>query len=156
VHDLQYIQINYSSFTSAVKNMEFSRIQFKTVDEYMTEVPKNVREILEELRRVIKESVPEAEETISYGMPTFNLDGKSFAHFAAHKNHIGFYPAGSSAIEAFKKELSSFKTSKGAIQFPLDKPIPFDLVKKIVKFKVREIELKKKTIQKNDSLVAQN
>jgi uncharacterized protein YdhG (YjbR/CyaY superfamily) len=123
--------------------MATSKRQFKTMDEYVAQFPKNVRDVWEELRRVMRESAPEAEETISYGIPTFDLNGKHLVHFAAYKNHVGFYPT-SSGIKAFKKELSPFNTSKGTVQFPLDKPIPFDLVKKIVKFRVKEIESKKK------------
>ncbi len=119
-----------------------SIIQVRTVDEYVSQFPKDVRGVLEELRRVIRESAPEAEETMNYGIPTFKLKG-NLVHFAAYKNHIGFYP-GPLAIEAFKKDLSSLKTSKGAVQFPLDKLIPFDLVKKIVEFRVRNKESKKK------------
>ena len=122
--------------------MATSRSQFKTMDEYIAKFPKNVRDVLEELRRVIRESAPKAEETINYGMPTFNLNG-NMVHFAAYKNHIGFYPT-PSAIETFKKELTPFKQAKGSVQFPLNKPIPFDLVKKIVNFRVKENEPKKK------------
>ena len=111
------------------------------MDEYISQFPKNVRGILEQLRKVIRESAPEAEETINYGIPTFRLNG-NLVHFAAFKNHIGFYPT-PSAVVAFKKELTPFKQAKGSIQFPLDKPIPFDLVKKIVKFRVKENESKK-------------
>jgi uncharacterized protein YdhG (YjbR/CyaY superfamily) len=125
--------------------MQGSKDQFKTVDEYIAKFPKDVRDVLEELRRVIRASAPEAEEAISYGMPAFKLHGRSLVYFAAWKNHVGFYPSGPSAIEAFKKELSPFKQSKGTVQFPLDKPIPFDLVKKIVKFRVKENEAKKKS-----------
>ena len=96
--------------------MATSKSQFKTMDEYITKFPKNVRDVLEELRRVIKESAPEAEETISYGIPTFDLKGRHLVHFAAYKNHVGFYPT-SSGIKAFKRELSHFKTSKGTVQF---------------------------------------
>jgi uncharacterized protein YdhG (YjbR/CyaY superfamily) len=124
--------------------MQGSKDQFKTVDEYIAKFPKEVRDVLEELRRVIREAAPEAEEAISYGMPAFKLHGRSLVFFAAWKNHVGFYPGGPSAIEAFKKELSLFKHAKGSIQFPLDKPIPFNLVKKIVKFRVKENESKKK------------
>jgi len=121
--------------------MPASRLQFKTMDEYISQFPQNVRGILEQLRKVIRESAPEAEETINYGIPTFRLNG-NLVHFAAFKNHIGFYPT-PSAVVAFKKELTPFKQAKGSIQFPLDKPIPFDLVKKIVKFRVKENESKK-------------
>jgi uncharacterized protein YdhG (YjbR/CyaY superfamily) len=111
------------------------------MDEYISQFPMNVRGILEQLRKVIRESAPEAEETINYGIPTFRLNG-NLVHFAAFKNHIGFYP-NPSAVVAFKKELTPFKQAKGSIQFPLDKQIPFDLVKKIVKFRVKENESKK-------------
>lgn len=120
-----------------------SRRQFRTIDEFIASFPKNVRIVLEELRRVIKESAPEAEETISYGIPTFDLNGKHLVHFSAYKSHVGFYPT-SSGIEALKKELSPFKTGRGTVQFPLDKPIPFDLVKRIVKFRVKETGSKKR------------
>jgi uncharacterized protein YdhG (YjbR/CyaY superfamily) len=125
--------------------MATSKSQFKTMDEYIAKFPKNVRDVLEELRQVIKDSAPDTEEKISYGIPTFDLNKRHLVHFAAYKNHIGFYPT-SSGINAFKKDLSPFKTSKGTVQFPLDKPIPFDLVKKIVKFRVKENESKKKII----------
>jgi uncharacterized protein YdhG (YjbR/CyaY superfamily) len=111
------------------------------MDEYISQFPKNDRGILEQLRKVIMESVPEAEETINYGISAFRLNG-NLVHFAAFKNHIGFYPT-PSAVVAFKKELTPFKQAKGSVQFPLDKPIPFDLVKKIVKFRVKENESKK-------------
>jgi uncharacterized protein YdhG (YjbR/CyaY superfamily) len=116
--------------------MAMSRRQFKTMDEYIGAFPKNVQDILQKLRGVIRESAPQAEEAISYGIPTFKLNG-NLVHFAAYKNHIGFYPT-SSAIMAFKKKLSPYKQSKGTVQFPIDKPIPLDLVKKIVRFRVKE------------------
>jgi uncharacterized protein YdhG (YjbR/CyaY superfamily) len=109
----------------------------KAIDEYIATFPREVQTILEELRQVIRGSAPDAEEVISYGIPTFDLNGLHLVHFAAYKSHIGFYPT-SSGIKAFKRELSSFKTSKGTVQFPLDKPIPFDLIKKIVNFRVKE------------------
>ena len=110
--------------------------KIETIDEYINSFPINVQNILEKLRKIIKESAPEAEETISYGMPTFKLNG-NLVHFAAHKNHIGFYPT-SSGIEAFQKELAPYKSAKGSVQFPIDKPIPYELIKKIVIFRVKE------------------
>jgi uncharacterized protein YdhG (YjbR/CyaY superfamily) len=110
--------------------------QIKSIDEYINTFPKEIQEILENLRQIIKTTAPKAEETISYKIPTFKLNG-NLVHFAAFKNHIGFYPT-PSGIEKFKKELSTYETSKGTIKFPLDQPIPFDLVKKIVEFRVRE------------------
>jgi len=111
--------------------------RFETIDEYIATFPRNVRDILEELRRIIRESAPKSEETISYGIPTFDLDGKHLVHFAAYKNHIGFYPT-SSGITRFKKELSRYALSRGTVRFPINEPIPFDLIRKIVKYRVKE------------------
>ncbi|MEH7384661.1 DUF1801 domain-containing protein [Bacillus sp. JJ1521] len=108
----------------------------KSIDEYILQYPQEIQEILKTIRQVIKELVPNAEEKISYGMPTFALNG-NLVHFAAFKNHIGFYPT-SSGINTFKQELSGYKTSKGAVQFPIGKPIPYGLITKIVKFRVDE------------------
>jgi uncharacterized protein YdhG (YjbR/CyaY superfamily) len=119
-------------------NNRYSKQQFKTIDEYIETFPETVQSILEEMRQAIYEAAPQAIETISYQMPTFKLNGKNLAYFAAFKNHIGFYPI-PSGIEAFKEELSSYKQGKGSVQFPMDKPIPYDLVKKIVKYRVKEI-----------------
>ena len=101
-----------------------------------------VHAILEKIRMTIRKAAPNAEETIKYQMPTFTLQG-NLVHFAAFKNHIGFYPT-SSGTEAFKKELSSYKGAKGSVQFPLEKPIPYDLVKRIVIFRRKENLQKKK------------
>lgn len=109
---------------------------FATIDEYISIFPENVQEILKKLRQAIRESAPKAKEAISYKIPTFKLNG-NLVHFAAYKKHIGFYPT-PSGIEAFKMELSPYEASKGTIKFPLDKPIPYELVKKIVKFRVKE------------------
>ncbi len=106
---------------------------YTNVDEYIADFPANVREILENIRRVIKESAPEAEESISYGMPGFKLNGHSLVYYSAWKKHIGFYGA-SSAVETFKDELAPYKVLKGTIQFPLDKPMPLNLIKKIVEY----------------------
>jgi uncharacterized protein YdhG (YjbR/CyaY superfamily) len=124
--------------------MPTSRSQCRTVDEYVARFPKDVKDILEELRHVVNESAPQAEETMSYGMPTFDLNGAHLVFFAAWKNHVGLYPVNSSVVEAFKNELAPFKLAKGTVQFPFDKPIPFDLVKKIVEFRVKESESEKK------------
>lgn len=109
---------------------------FNTIDEYIDTFPKNVGDILNKIRETIKESAPDAEEAISYQIPTFKLNG-NLVHFAAFKNHIGFYPTPSGS-EAFKKELSVYKSGKGSVQFPFDKPIPFSLIKKIVRYRVKE------------------
>ena len=110
--------------------------QSTLIDEYIMRFPPEVQEKLNTLREVIREAAPNAVEKISYQMPTFYLSG-NLVHFAAYKNHLGFYPA-PSGIEAFQKELTPYKTSKGAIQFPLEKEIPYELVKGIVKFRVEE------------------
>ncbi|ETT80971.1 hypothetical protein C176_19689 [Viridibacillus arenosi FSL R5-213] len=107
-----------------------------SIDEYILQFPHEVQEKLKTIRKVIKDAVPEAEEKISYQMPTFALHG-NLVHFAAYKKHIGFYPT-SSGIVAFEHELSDYKSSKGAVQFPLEKPIPYELVSEIVKFRAAE------------------
>lgn len=116
--------------------MAAPRMKSTTMDGYIALFPENVRDILEKFRRAIRESAPQAQEAISYGIPTFKLNG-NLVHFAAFKNHVGFYPT-PSAIKEFKIELSPYKQAKGSVQFPLDQPIPFDLVKKIVIYRVRE------------------
>lgn len=107
-----------------------------SIDIYISMFPEDVQITLSELRRVIIAAAPEAEEKINYQIPTFALAG-NLVHFAAYKNHIGFYPT-PGAIEKFKDELSAFKTSKGAVRFPLDEPIPYDLISRMVAFRVRE------------------
>lgn len=125
-------------------------IKFRNIDEYILSFPLETQLILEELRATINNAAPEAVEAISYQMPTFKLNG-NLVHFAAYKNHIGFYPT-SSGIEAFKEEVSAYKWAKGSVQFPINKPLPLKLVAKIVKFRVEEnlylAELKKKKIRK--------
>ena len=126
--------------------MAESKRQFKTMDEYINTFPEDVQRILNELRQTIKEAAPEAEETINYQIPTFTLNG-NLVHFAAFENHIGFYPT-PSGMEAFKKELSSYKGAKGSVQFPIDQPLPLSLIRKIVEFRVKENtqrKLKKKS-----------
>ena len=108
----------------------------KSIDEYIAIFPKDVQEILEKVRATIKKAAPNAEETINYQMPTFTLKG-NLVHFAAFKTHIGFYPT-PTGIEKFKKELSVYKGAKGSVQFPLDQALPLALIKKIVKFRVKE------------------
>jgi len=108
----------------------------KTIDEYIALFPKDVQEMLEKIRVTIKKAAPSAEETINYQMPTFTLKG-NLVHFAAYKGHIGFYPT-PTGIENFKKELSIYEGAKGSVKFPLDKPIPYGLIGKIVKFRVKE------------------
>jgi uncharacterized protein YdhG (YjbR/CyaY superfamily) len=116
------------------------RKKFNAIDEYISSYPQDVQILLKRIRKAIRLTAPEAGETIKYRIPTFQWHG-DLVHFAAYKNHIGFYPT-SSAIRAFRGELSPFETAKGTIRFPLDKPIPIGLVKRIVKYRVREINRK--------------
>jgi uncharacterized protein YdhG (YjbR/CyaY superfamily) len=110
--------------------------QITTIDEYIAALPDEIQVVLEQIRRVIRESAPLAEEAIRYGMPTFRFNG-NLVHFAAFKNHIGFYPT-PSAIRAFEQELSPYKHTKGAVRFPTGTPIPFDLIRRMVLFRVKE------------------
>lgn len=105
------------------------------VDKYIQSFPKGIQERLTAIRNIILELAPEANERICMRMPTYDLYGKWLVHFAAFKNHIGFYPQ-PEGITAFKEKLSEYKTSKGAVQFPLNKPLPLDLIREIVKFRV--------------------
>lgn len=116
--------------------MEGNKITFETIDQYVANYPPEIQDILEKIRSVIKKAAPEATEKIGYQMPTFVLHG-NLVHFAAYKNHIGFYPA-PSGIEAFKQQLSPYKGAKGSIRFPLDEPIPYELIGEIVKYRVAE------------------
>ncbi|GFZ29854.1 hypothetical protein CSC2_03800 [Clostridium zeae] len=116
--------------------MEENKKSIESIDEYISSCPPEVQEVLETLRKVIKEAAPEATEKISYQMPTFYLYG-NLVHFANFKNHIGFYPT-PSGTETFKQELSKYKTSKGAIQFQKNEPIPYELISRMVKYRVVE------------------
>jgi uncharacterized protein YdhG (YjbR/CyaY superfamily) len=109
----------------------------KTIDEYIAGFPDDVREILEQIRATIRAAAPEAQETISYQMPTFTLDGKYLVYFAAYKKHIGLYPA-PTGIAEFEEALSAYGSGKGTVKFPLDKPMPLDLIGRIVRFRVKE------------------
>lgn len=108
-----------------------------SIDEYLTEFPPDVRERLERMRALISEVAPEATETIAYAMPTFDLNGRHLVHFAGFAHHIGFYPV-PTALEAFKDDLKAYKQGKGSVQFPLDQPLPEDLIRRVVEFRVAE------------------
>lgn len=116
-----------------------------TVDEYIAAFPRDVQDILKQVRATIKKAAPDAEETIKYRIPTFVLNG-NLVHFAAFKNHIGFYPT-PSGIEAFKRETAEYKFAKGSVQFPIGKPMPLGLIEAIVKFRVAEVK-KKSAVKK--------
>lgn len=115
-----------------------------SIDDYIAAFPEEVQAILQKVRATIKEIVPDAVEAIKYGMPTFVLNKKNLVHFAAYKKHVGFYPT-PSGIEQFKDALSAYDSSKGAVQFPLDKPIPYDLIAEITHFRMVEEQARIKT-----------
>jgi uncharacterized protein YdhG (YjbR/CyaY superfamily) len=131
--------------------MDTNKAGFNNIDEYIATFPKKTQQILEEIRATIKAAAPEAQEKISYQMPTFFLQG-NLVHFAAFKNHIGFYPV-PTGIAKFKKELSVYEQGKGSVQFPLNQPMPLDLITKIVKFRVRENLAKTKDKAKDKTKV---
>jgi len=114
--------------------MKENKVTYGSIDEYIATFTPEVQDILQTLRQVIREEAPAAKEKISYQMPTFELHG-NLVHFAAFKNHIGFYPA-PSGIEEFKEELKEYHKSKGTLQFPLDKPLPYEMIRKIVRYRV--------------------
>lgn len=114
------------------------KADYKDIDTYIKTFPKDVQKVLEDIRMTIHEEAPEATEAISYQIPTFKLNGKNLVHFAGWKHHIGFYPT-PSGTTAFSKELAAFNPAKGSVQFPLDQPIPFELIKKIVRYRVEEV-----------------
>ncbi|MDA4111738.1 MAG: DUF1801 domain-containing protein [Thaumarchaeota archaeon] len=116
--------------------MSAAKKKHETMDQYIETFPKDIRIILEKMRITIRKAAPEAEEAISYQIPAFKLDGKILVYFAAFKDHIGVYPP---TPKVFKKETSQYEGPKGNLKFPLDKPIPLDLVKRIVKFRAKEI-----------------
>ena len=141
--------------------MESKKAGFVSIDEYIATFPKDIQEVLEKLRATIRKAAPNAEETINYQIPTFTLKG-NLVHFAAFQKHIGFYPT-PTGMEKFKKELSIYEGAKGSVKFPLDKPIPYDLISKIVKFRIKEnLERaetkgkKKKTLAKRISIIWKN
>ncbi|MGN6265707.1 MAG: iron chaperone [Ginsengibacter sp.] len=121
--------------------MDSKHVVYKSIDDYISGFPVEVQYLLQQVRLKIKELAPHAEEAISYGIPTFKLNG-NLVHFAAFKNHIGLYPT-PSGLEEFEKELSPYKQGKGSVQFPLDKPLPLDLIGKIVAYRVRKNTEKK-------------
>jgi uncharacterized protein YdhG (YjbR/CyaY superfamily) len=127
------LQVNGLAFKNKTTFME----PVKDIDTYISTFPEEVRDVLQQLRATIKNAAPQAAETIQYAIPTFTLNGRNLVHFAAYKNHIGFYPA-PSGIEAFKNELAAYKGAKGSVQFPLGTPLPYALITRIVTFRAAE------------------
>lgn len=136
--------------------MNKSSLKFKDIDGYHSSCPSKIQKILQQLRQAIKQAAPKASETISYGMPAFHQN-KTLVYYATHKEHIGFYPTPKPIVH-FKKELENYNTSKGAIQFPIEKPLPLALIKKIVKYRVEEdMKISQPKSNKNpDKLNTQN
>jgi uncharacterized protein YdhG (YjbR/CyaY superfamily) len=128
---------------SGVPTMGKSKALPTAIDQYISQFPHELQSVLQKIRQTIRRAAPDAEETISYQMPTFRLDS-NLVHFAAHERHIGFYPT-PSAIEHFKEDLTPYKHAKGSIQFPLNAPVPYDLIARIVAFRVQEVRAKTKT-----------
>lgn len=110
----------------------------KTIDEYIAGFPKETQPVLEEIRKTIRKAVPEAEETISYDMPTFTLGGSYLIYFAGWKKHVALYPVSGALLEELGEELSKYKGTKGSVHFPLDKPMPLALITRIVKIRMRD------------------
>lgn len=115
-----------------------NEIKYSSIDQYITEAPAEVKQILINIRNLISEKAPEAVSCIAYNMPAFKYHKKPLVYFAAFKNHIGFYALPSGNV-AFQKELTKYKTGKGSIQFPLDQEIPYDLIGQIVEFRIAEM-----------------
>ncbi len=112
-------------------------MQNNEIDEYISKYPLEVQDRLKQFRTLIKDMAPDATEAMAYGMPGYKLNKKPFVYFGGFKNHIGFYPV-PSGVEAFRQEFADYSTSKGGIKFPHDKPVPFDLIKKIIRFRITE------------------
>ncbi len=125
-------------------SLENNKLEYHNIDEYIGQFPSEIQDILQKIRALIHETAPEASEKISYQMPTFYMNG-NLVHFAAFKKHIGFYPT-PSGTEQFRNELSAYKGAKGSVQFPLNQPIPYDLIRRIVEFRVAENSTKDKKI----------
>jgi uncharacterized protein YdhG (YjbR/CyaY superfamily) len=119
------------------------RDQFAIIDEYIASFPPDVQQKLSKMRAVIHRAVPDAEEAIRYGIPTFRLEGSNLVHFAAFKDHLSFFPT-ASGVEHFRKELSAYQLGKGTIQIPLNGPVPYDLVERIARFRAEETRKKKR------------
>jgi uncharacterized protein YdhG (YjbR/CyaY superfamily) len=115
-----------------------ARSTARSIDEYIGEFPAETQVVLQQVRALIRETAPGATETISYAIPTFDLNGKHLVHFAGYAKHVGFYPV-PSAMEAFKEELEPYRSGKGSAQFPLGRPLPADLIRRIVAFRVTEL-----------------
>ena len=114
-----------------------SKVDFKSIDEYIAAFPEATQKALEEIRAAIKAMFPDAEERISYKMPAFKLNGEYFIHFSAWKNHIGMYPI-PAGNEAFQKQIEQYRSAKSSLNFPLDKPMPIKLIEKVIKFRISE------------------
>jgi uncharacterized protein YdhG (YjbR/CyaY superfamily) len=135
---MQYWHLSIDSMTHHAERCAMpGRSQANSIDEYIAGFPPQTAKVLAELRALIKSSAPGATETISYAMPTFDLNGRHLVHFAGYARHVGFYPI-PAGIEAFREELKPYKQGRGSVQFPLGQPLPKDLIRRMVEFRVRE------------------
>ncbi len=114
-----------------------TRSTASTIDEYIAQFPPDTQKVLEQMRALIRVSAPDAVETISYAIPTFDMNGRHLVHFAGYESHVGLYPT-ASGIEAFKQEIKAYKNARGSVRFSLGQPLPADLIRRIVEFRVRE------------------
>jgi uncharacterized protein YdhG (YjbR/CyaY superfamily) len=130
-------QFSVTGPTSWEERTVDSGMSATSIDSYISEFPPATQTVLEQMRAVIKQAAPEATETISYAIPTFDLNGHHLVHFAGYARHIGFYPI-PSGVEAFREELGAYKSGKGSVQFPLNEPLPTDLIRRIVEFRVAQ------------------
>jgi uncharacterized protein YdhG (YjbR/CyaY superfamily) len=133
----QRVWCEYRDTTDGQVRLMTTRTTAKNIDDYIAQFPPSTQETLRELRALIKATASDATETMSYAIPTFDLAGRHLVHFAGFEKHIGFYPI-PSGLEAFKEDLNPYKTGKGSVQFPLGKPLPVDLIRRIVEFRVEE------------------
>ena len=135
--DCVYLYVGSHCKTNILGKRKIMKTGIKSVEQYIKTFPREIQEILEKLRTTIIETAPESGESIAYGMPAYKTNGKPLVYFGGFKKHIGFYATPSGHSE-FANELSKYKQGKGSVQFPLDQPIPFDLIKRIVEFRVKE------------------
>jgi uncharacterized protein YdhG (YjbR/CyaY superfamily) len=113
-----------------------------SIDKYIAEFPAETQQVLQQMRALIRASAPEATETIGYAIPTFDLDGRHLVHFAGYEKHVGFYPT-ASGVEAFKEEFRAYHSARGSVRFPLASPLPVDLIRRVVEFRVQEVRARR-------------
>jgi uncharacterized protein YdhG (YjbR/CyaY superfamily) len=138
-YEFETVQIEYSQVFIPCKRqrMKITQTAPRNIDDYIAGVPTDIQKIMQKIRATIRKAAPQAEETISYKMPAFNLNGQYLIYFAAYKKHIGMYPVPTGDAE-FRQQIEAYQTGKGTLQFPLDQPIPYKLISRIVKLRAKE------------------